>query len=109
VLDRLDEFRLLDAYQLVKHYLGLRLTYPARPLTLVYLFWEPMNPATSPVFAQHRTEVSLFEEMAADDPTCIFKWECYPDHWNALGATSSQPDWLKAHLERLRLRYRVPV
>ena len=63
-LAEVPSFRLLDAYQLVKHYLGLTLTYPKRPLTLVYLYWEPTNADALPLFAQHREEVERFGESS---------------------------------------------
>ena len=47
-------FRRRDAYQLIKHYLGLRHTYPMRPLTLIYLFWEPTNAVDLAIFGAHR-------------------------------------------------------
>ncbi len=33
----------LDAAQLVKHYLGLKVSYPQQKRVLVYLYWEPTN------------------------------------------------------------------
>jgi Fumarase C C-terminus len=56
-LAHVSEFRLLDAYQLIKHYLGLSSTYQERPLKLVYLYWEPANAGEIPIFAQHRDEL----------------------------------------------------
>ena len=50
----------LDAAQLVKHAFGLAYTFPDRPVTLIYLFWEPSNPEAYPIFAEHRAEVDRF-------------------------------------------------
>jgi hypothetical protein len=102
-------FRLLDAYQLVKHYLGLRLTYPARPLTLVYLYWEPTNAGSVPLFAQHRAEVERFSQLVADDPSCDFEAVSYSAHWRALDAQAEKPPWLDTHLTELRRRYEVAI
>jgi Restriction Endonuclease associating with ARP len=41
-----EHFRFLNADQLVKHYLGLKRAQQndPRPVTLTYLYWEPLNP-----------------------------------------------------------------
>jgi hypothetical protein len=109
VLQELHEFELLDAYQLVKHYLGLRLTYPTKPLTIVYLFWEPTNPDDSPIFGNHRAEITKFGELVGGDPTCEFRWQSYADHWTELGQIADPPHWLASHLDSLRARYAVSL
>ena len=43
-------YRHLDAAQLIKHYLGLRNTFPGRDVTLLNLFWKPANAADFPEF-----------------------------------------------------------
>ena len=58
-------YRWLDAAQLVKHAFGIVHTFPDRPCTLVYLFWEPSNKDAHPVFAQHRAEVDRFAASVA--------------------------------------------
>lgn len=109
VLTHLEEFHHLDAYQLVKHYLGLRLTYPRQPLTLVYLFWEPAKADAAPAFALHRTEIEAFAEMVAGDSTCAFRWQSYPEHWSALSRMENAPTWLADNLAWLRARYLVSI
>lgn len=109
VLAEAPTFKLLDAYQLVKHYLGLALTYPARPLTLVYLYWEPRNADDLPVFAEHRAEVERFRELVGDDDTCAFAACSYPEHWRELEELAEKPSWLDEHLAELRRRYAVEV
>jgi hypothetical protein len=108
-LSEMPRFRLLDAYQLVKHYLGLSLTYPQRPLTLVYLYWEPANAGSLPTFGQHREEIKRFAEIVAGDVSCRFESLSYPDHWRELEAQAAKPDWLDSHLAELRRRYLVDV
>jgi hypothetical protein len=109
VLSEMADFRLLDAYQLVKHYLGLSLTYPARPLTLVYLYWEPANAESLPLFAQHRAEVQRFGQLVDGSPHCRFHALSYPEHWRELDAKADKPAWLDDHLAELRRRYEVPI
>jgi hypothetical protein len=108
-LSAVPEFRLFDAYQLVKHYLGLRLTYPGRPLTLVYLYWEPADAEAHPLLGQHRAEIRRFADLVAGDASCRFVALSYAEHWDALGAVPGAPGWLEAHLAALRGRYLVEV
>jgi hypothetical protein len=108
-LAAVPEFQLLDAYQLVKHYLGLRLTYPGRPLTLTYLFWEPADAESHPLLGTHRSEIRQFADLVAGDTTCRFAALSYAEHWDALDRLPVKPEWLPAHLRALRARYSVPV
>jgi hypothetical protein len=100
-------FRLLDAYRLVKHFLGLTLTYHGRPLTLVYLYWEPSNADDRPVFAMHRAEVERFSDLVFGDDACAFAALSYREHWRELDQAAEKPLWLDAHLAELRRRYEV--
>jgi hypothetical protein len=102
-------FELLDAYQLVKHYLGLRLTYPGRPLTLVYLYWEPREAGGYPPLMQHRDEIRRFADLVGGDATCRFVARSYAEHWDALDAMAVKPEWLAGHLAALRARYDVAL
>lgn len=54
-----ESYRHLDAAQLIKHALGLSYKQE-RPVTLLYLWWEPANADAFPVFAAHRDEVERF-------------------------------------------------
>jgi hypothetical protein len=109
VLEQVPTFVLLDAYQLVKHYLGLCHTYEERPLTLVYLFWEPANVETHRAFDWHRRELARFSQLVGDDPTCEFRALSYTEHWRELSELSRPPGWLKDHLAALASRYLVDV
>lgn len=114
-LDHVERFLLLDAYQLVKHYLGIVLEFAREPqpkLTLVYLYWEPRDPlkgAGSDLMSRHRLEIAEFAELVAGDPTCAFVSLSYEHHWNELASLSEKPSWLDDHLARLRDRYLVKL
>jgi hypothetical protein len=108
-LSAVPEFELLDAYQLIKHYLGLRLTYPGRPLTLVYLHWEPRDAEAHPILGQHREEIRRFADLVGGDASCRFVARSYAEHWDALEALSDRPAWLPEHLGALRARYDVAL
>jgi hypothetical protein len=108
-LARTAAFTLLDSYQLVKHYLGLRNTYPAGELTLAYLYWEPANADAEPVFLAHRDEVARFADLVAGDTTCRFVPASYTDLWRQWASMSGAPAWLPAHLELLQRRYLVEI
>ena len=54
---RPDQYTWLDAAQVIKHAFGLARSFPDRPVTLLYLFWEPANPTAGPEFVAHRDEI----------------------------------------------------
>jgi hypothetical protein len=64
VLEHVSSFARLDAYQLVKHYLGLVHSYSDVARTLVYLYWEPEN-NDEPLFREHRTEIERFSPSSS--------------------------------------------
>ena len=98
-------YRWLDAAQLIKHALGLAFQ-PTRPVTLVYLFWEPMDAGLSPLFAEHRREIDAFAERVAGDMP-RFEALSYPELWESW--VSSGDPRLAAHVAVLRARYEVPA
>ena len=55
----------LDAAQLVKHYLGLKVSYPQQTRVLVYLYWEPTNAGGMDAYKRHRLEVEDFARRVA--------------------------------------------
>jgi len=107
LLDAPDSYRWLDAAQLIKHAFGLTGTFGERPVTLLYLFWEPANPSASPIFADHRREVAAFAERVAG-ATPIFRAMSYPELWSSWQDTGPQ-DWLARHIEDLHARYEVTL
>ena len=98
-------YRWLDAAQLTKHALGLA-CQPTRPVTLVYLYWEPMDAGLSPLFAEHRREIDAFAERVAGG-TPRFEAISYLELWDRW-AKSLDPR-LVAHVANLRARYEGPA
>jgi hypothetical protein len=74
-------------------------------VTLLYLFWEPSNPEAHPIFAQHRAELARFSRVMGGDAIAFLPIS-YPELWRSWD-TLPQPDWLPAHVSRLRARYGV--
>lgn len=106
--DRPDHYTWLDAAQLIKHAFGLARTFTNRPVTLLYLFWEPANPNAGPEFAAHRDEIEQFKgRMAESSPT--FEAMSYPELWQYWRGIPSTPRWLNEHLDNLQRRYHVSI
>ncbi len=99
-------YRRLDAAQLVKHAFGLMHCYPGRRLTLLYLYWEPLNARDYPLFAEHRRETAAFAERTAG-PRLTFEAMTYNELWSSWDAAA--PPWLSTHLRDLRTRYAVTI
>lgn len=100
-------YKFLDAAQLVKHAFGLSHTFPGRALSLLYIFWEPINPERDPVFSAHREEIARFaSSISGSSPT--FSAISYPEQWDAWDAAAST-QWLREHVGQLRRRYCVAV
>jgi hypothetical protein len=91
-------YRWLDAAQLVKHAFGLVYTFPGRPVTLLYLFWEPSNPEIHPVFAEHRAEIARFAAAIRTDGP-YFLAMSYPELWRFWEYDNN------AHVDCLKARY----
>jgi hypothetical protein len=89
----------------VKHAFGIAHTFPGKPTTLIYLFWEPSNAGAYPFFAEHRAEVGRFA-ASIDGGGPKFVAMSYPELWESWDAPS-MPQWLRAHVELLRMRYGV--
>lgn len=103
-----DHYSWLDAAQLIKHAFGLARTFPDRPVTLLYLFWEPANPNAGPEFAGHRDEIEEFRaRVAGSSPT--FEAMSYPELWQSWRDSASTSGWLHKHLENLQGRYLVSI
>jgi hypothetical protein len=105
LIDNPRRYRWVDAAQLVKHAFGVAHTFPNQPMTLLYLFWEPSNPEAYPVFKEHRDEVNRFaERISGGGPEFVAM--SHPELWKAWDS-SPRPEWLEAHVGRLRTRYGV--
>jgi hypothetical protein len=96
----------LDRAQLVKHYFGLnefRRRHPeCPPLTLLYIFWEPLNWDDQNICRTHRTEVEGFAQIVCDSPI-KFRWMTYNDLWEQWSTTAD----LATHAGHLKARYQV--
>lgn len=100
-------YRYLDAAQLVKHYFGLKHTYPDSAVTLLYLYWEPEGVAGRLVFQAHRDEVADFASLVGLG-AIRFRAMNYLDLWGKWEQLSD-PGWLREHLVQLRGRYAVTI
>ena len=97
----------LDAAQLVKHYLGLRKTYADHNVSLVYLFWEPLNKDEFCIFKTHRSAITRFQN-ATSSSSVSFSSLSYRELfsvWQRRGA----PQWIGDHVRNLKGRYDVEV
>ena len=108
-LEQVPQFRLLDAYQLVKHFLGLRHTYPERPLALVYLYWEPANAnamSSSPFTARRSTASPRSSRTTRPAASSRSPTASTGQSWTR---ALTEPAWLDEHLAGLRRRYEVKI
>jgi hypothetical protein len=102
-----NRHRHLDLGALVKFALALGRTFPERPTTLLYLYWEPLNAEDFDEFCRHRRETAELAgaigaaRVAFDALSFDAMWR----QWSSLAA----PAWLADHVERLRARYTVPI
>lgn len=99
-------YRQLDAAQLLKHALGLLNSPTDVPTSLVYLFWEPLDAALSPVFASHREEIGKFGSRVRDAGV-QFEALSYPELWEQW--RDSGDPFLIQHVIALRRRYAIPA
>jgi len=107
VLDRPNSFALLDVAQLIKHAFGVARCFKGRPVTLFYVYWEPLDADRHPILRQHRAEIEHFARLVAGGfPT--FSAQSYRDLWAAWQETA-QPKWLRDHAAKLRARYAVSL
>jgi hypothetical protein len=99
--------RHLDLGALIKFALALGRTFPERPATLVYLYWEPLNADEFAEFCRHRAEVVEVAKAVADARVTMdgLSFEAMWREWAALNT----PEWLPGHLDRLRARYSVSI
>lgn len=98
----------LDIAQLVKHYFGLRrfqiaTEYPTA-LTLLYLFWEPVNWQDFAECGQHRVEVENLADKVAVS-SIGFRWMTYSSLWQEWAAIPR----LAEHAGNLKARYEVCI
>ncbi|HEX5078728.1 MAG TPA: hypothetical protein VFV80_06205 [Geminicoccaceae bacterium] len=97
----------IDLGALVKHALALGRTFPDRPTSLLYLYWEPLDAERFPEFGVHRRELGeLADEVRA--ARVAFASRSFLSLWRDWDA-QTQPAWLARHVTRLRARYGVTL
>jgi hypothetical protein len=102
-----DERQHIDLGALVKHALALGRTFPDRPTSLLYLYWEPLDAAKFAEFGVHRRELAELGE-AVRDARVVFASRSINSLWRDWDAQAS-PSWLRRHVARLRARYGVSL
>jgi hypothetical protein len=102
-----DLFGFLDVAQLIKHAFGLARCFKARPTTLLYLCWEPLDADRHPMFRQHRREIERFSDLVAGGFPA-FCTQSYSE-LRAVWQEAAQPKWLRDHAAQLIARYAIPL
>jgi hypothetical protein len=102
-----DEHQHIDLGALVKHALALGRTFPDRPTSLLYLYWEPLDAASFAEFGVHRRELADLSE-AVQGARVRFASRSINALWRDWEAQGSPP-WLRRHVARLRARYGVTL
>ena len=102
-----QHYRHIDSGALIKFALALARTFPERPTTLIYLYWEPLDADQFEEFGRHRTEASELAD-AVRDARVTFAAQSFEAMWREWAARDV-PSWLAAHVDRLRARYCVRV
>jgi hypothetical protein len=97
-------YQFIDAAQLIKHAFGLDHHKPHGVLSLVYLYWEPLDAALSPVFAAHRAEISEFADRVRGG-NASFEAMSYGELWQAWSTSGNVR--LISHARNVWSRYAV--
>ena len=100
-------YRYLDAAQLTKHALGLARTYSGKDITLMYVYWEPVNADQLSEYQEHNRELERFKAAVAGERV-QFVAQSYPALW-ATWELESAGTWRDAHLRRVRARYEITI
>ena len=96
----------LDAAQLIKHYLGLRHSYPdVNNVLLVYLYWKPLNADEFEEYARHAEDLEKFQHAIQNSNKVQFKAMDYLQLWNEWEKDGN----MAKHAKRLKDRYCVKI
>ena len=97
----------VDLAALVKYATALGRTFPDRSSTLVYLYWEPLDAASYDEFRHHHDELATLQAAVEGARVDIVtqSFDALWQDWLDQGG----PNWLVAHVERLRSRYAVSL
>ncbi len=102
LMDEPDAYDWLNAAQLIKHAFGLDYSFPGKPVTLLYLYWEPVEAEGHTVFAEHRREIDDFSKrISGSGPQ--FRAMSYPELWDSW--RNPVQESLTDHLQNLSARY----
>ena len=105
-----ESYDWLNAAQLIKHAFGLTNpkteTFRGKSAILLYLYWEPLNPARYSEFSEHRREIKKFAKRVCGSSP-LFRAMSYQELWSSWGQAA--PDWLMKHLDDLKSRYEVCI
>ena len=104
---RASSFVHVDVGALVKFALALARTFPDRPTTLHYLYWEPLDAERFEAFRAHRAELARVEDAIAS-ARIGFRPESFSALWQDWAGRRS-PVWLPDHVARLKARYGVTL
>ncbi len=97
----------VDLAALAKYATALRQTFPDRPSTLLYLYWEPLDAEAYDAFQHHRLELDGLVEAVSGARVDVAS-ESFDHLWQGW-AERSAPSWLADHVARLRRRYTVTL
>lgn len=102
------ERQYLDRAQLIKHYFGLK-RYQIEhgrgaEITLLYLFWEPLNWNEIKECLKHREQIAEFGKIVSES-SISFTWMTYSDLWREWDKVPALTD----HVRNLRARYEVSL
>jgi hypothetical protein len=97
----------LDVTQLVKHALGLMRSPFIGDVTLLYLYWEPLNHADFEEFQLHRKEIASLQ-MMLEGTKPLLRSLTYAEMWEEW-LKRSKDELLKTHVGRLRERYAIVI
>jgi hypothetical protein len=102
-----ERYRHLDVAQLVKHALGLMRAPVIEDVTLLYLYWEPLNHADFAEFQSHREEIASVQTVL-EGAKPMLRSISYAEMW-AGWRKRDKEKWLNTHLDRLHERYAVVI
>jgi hypothetical protein len=97
--------RHVDIPALIKYVMALGRTFPNRPSTLLYVFWEPLDADAFTEFRCHRAELQQVAE-ATRGAGVAFAASSFDALWQGW-AERGAPVWIEGHVARLRRRYGV--
>ena len=97
----------VDLAALVKYVTALGRTFPDRSSTLLYLYWEPQDAESYDEFHRHRQELAALS-AAVEGARVNIATQSFDRLWQSW-LDRGGPDWLPAHVERLRSRYAVSL